>query len=180
MELIALIVAAAALIVALAAMARAGAGSSHLEETARSAQRQAASAAEESEAGLANLRSVVAALAGGEQLTPQMVMDGQLWRDVSPPDGAKMVEAAEVRLIDVRTPQETSMGIIPGATLIPVDELETRLREVPKDGKATLIYCAGGGRSAAACEFLSSKGYTGMMNLTGGFGSWQGPRAKPS
>lgn len=180
MEIIALIVASAALFVALAAFARAGAGSSQVEETARAAQRQAASAAEEAEAGLANLRSIVAALAGGEELTPRMVLEGQLWRDVSPPDGVKLVEAAEVRLIDVRTPQETSLGIIPGATLIPVDELETRLKEIPKDGKPTLIYCAGGGRSAAACEFLSGKGYSGMMNLTGGFGSWTGPRAKPS
>jgi rhodanese-related sulfurtransferase len=43
-----------------------------------------------------------------------------------------------------------------------------------------LIYCAGGGRSAAACEFLASKGYTNLHNLEGGFGAWQGPRARPS
>jgi rhodanese-related sulfurtransferase len=107
------------------------------------------------------------------------VMAGQLWRDIDPREAQKLVEAGAVNLVDVRTPQETAGGIIPGALLIPVDELERRQRELPKNGKATLVYCAGGGRSAAACEMLSAQGFSGMLNLTGGFNSWAGPRVKP-
>ena len=63
--------------------------------------------------------------------------------------------------------------------LIPLDELPKRVREVPRNGKTTLVYCAGGARSASACEFLSEQGLGGLLNLTGGFSSWSGPRAKP-
>ena len=41
-------------------------------------------------------------------------------------------------MLDVRTSAETAGGVIPGAILIPVDELEARVRELPKDGRATL------------------------------------------
>jgi len=84
-----------------------------------------------------------------------------------------------VRVVDVRTPQETAAGMIPGALRIPVDEIEQRMKELPRDGRRTLVYCAGGSRSAAACEFLSRQGYEELYNLEGGFQSWSGPRAKP-
>ena len=82
-------------------------------------------------------------------------------------------------ILDVRTPQETAAGIIPGAVLIPIDDLESRRSELPRDGRKTLVYCAGGGRSAVACEYLSREGYGELYNLEGGFTSWSGPRAKP-
>jgi rhodanese-related sulfurtransferase len=89
------------------------------------------------------------------------------------------VQSGDVRVLDVRTPAETTHGIIPGAALIPVDQLEDRWKEIPKDKKQLLVYCAGGGRSAAACEFLSQQGYDSVFNLEGGFSSWTGPTARP-
>ena len=53
------------------------------------------------------------------------------------------------------------------------------MKEIPRDGKPTLLYCAAGGRSAAACELLSSLGYVGLINLQGGFSSWSGPTERP-
>jgi rhodanese-related sulfurtransferase len=90
-----------------------------------------------------------------------------------------MVAAGDARVVDVRTAQETARGIVPGALLIPVQLLEERWKEIPKDGRKTLVYCAGGERSAAACEFLSHKGYENLYNLVGGFLAWSGPTAKP-
>ena len=46
-------------------------------------------------------------------------------------------------------------------------------------GKPLLVCCAGGSRSAAACEFLSQQGYAGLHNLEGGMNSWSGPRVRP-
>ncbi|MND04317.1 molybdopterin biosynthesis protein MoeB [compost metagenome] len=63
---------------------------------------------------------------------------------------------------------------------MPIDELERRMRELPQTGKPWLVYCAGGSRSAAACEFLARAGHGEVMNLEGGFQSWTGPRARPS
>ena len=168
-----------ALAVALIAFARASGHGRAVEDAAQEARRKAENAAEELRRELATLKQMVATLAGGGRLTREMVLDGQLWRDVGPDEGKALVERGEVKLLDVRTPQETAGGIIPGAQIIPVDQLEARVREVPKEG-LLLIYCAGGGRSAAACEFLANQGFQGeLMNLEGGFGAWQGPRAKP-
>ena len=82
-------------------------------------------------------------------------------------------------LIDVREVSEWNEVHIPGALLIPVEQLEERWREVPRDGKALIVYCASGGRSAAACEFLASKGFDSLTNLDAGYSGWNGPRAKP-
>ncbi len=179
MEVAALIAAGVALLVALVALARAGAASARGEEFERDLRRRAENASEEVRREIEVLKKTVAVLAEGGRLSREQVLEGRLWSDVSPDQGRAMVEAGEVRLVDVRTPQETAGGIIPGAKLIPIDELEARMRELPNDGKRTLVYCAGGGRSAAACELLSQHGYANLHNLEGGFGAWSGPRVRP-
>jgi rhodanese-related sulfurtransferase len=59
-----------------------------------------------------------------------------------------------------------------------MDELDDRKEEIPKD-RTVLVYCASGGRSAAACDALAREGWSGLMNLTGGIGAWQGAVVKP-
>jgi rhodanese-related sulfurtransferase len=173
-------IAVLALILALVAKSTASKLRQGIEDARADARRRAENSGEETRAELETLRRIVARLAGGEKLAPEMVLEGRLWREASAEEGKKMVAEGSVRLLDVRTPQETAQGIIPGAVLIPVQDLESRFRELPKDGRRTLVYCAGGQRSAAACEFLSTQGYEGLYNLAGGFMSWNGPRAKPS
>jgi rubrerythrin len=43
--------------------------------------------------------------------------------------------------------------------------------------KATVVYCAVGGRSRAAAQMLSGQGYTAVYNLKGGFKAWNGEAA---
>lgn len=179
MLLTALILAAVALLAALVALTRAGSAASRAAECEREQRRQRDGFANELSSSVRNLRELIANLAEGQTPTREMIVEGRLWRDVPPQEGVELVAAGNLRLIDVRTPQETAGGIIPGALLIPIDQVEARLAEIPRDGAATLIYCAGGGRSAAACEFLTSQGFRNLMNLEGGFGSWTGPRARP-
>src|SRR5688572_13870206 len=52
-------------------------------------------------------------------------------------------------LIDVRTPKEFSAGHVPGAVNIPLDQVERRAAEVPREGEIFVI-CETGGRSARA------------------------------
>jgi rhodanese-related sulfurtransferase len=179
METVAVVLAVLALLLALLALKRAGGQSAKIEELQREARRHVEGTSNRLESNVNNLRQIVAALAAAEPLTREMVLEGQLWHDVDPRKALELVEAGQVNIVDVRTPQETAGGVIPGAVLIPLDELEKRMREVPRNGNATLVYCAGGARSAAACEFLAEQGFGGLMNLTGGFGSWSGPRATP-
>lgn len=72
-------------------------------------------------------------------------------------------------LLDVRTDGEWSAGHLPGATLIPVQELPERIAEVPRD-RPVVVYCQSGGRSAHAAEMLAAAGYD--VHDLGGIGSW--------
>ncbi|VVB58163.1 Thiosulfate sulfurtransferase GlpE [Candidatus Anstonella stagnisolia] len=71
----------------------------------------------------------------------------------------------EFLLVDVRTQDEWEEGHEEEAVHIPLDELEARMGELPK--KPLAIICHSGGRSAAACGFLSSAGLD-ACNVTGG------------
>ena len=176
----ALAIAIFALLVALSARSTAAGLRKNVEDARADAGRRAENTAAQATAEVALVRRMLAQIAGGARLSPAMILEGRLWHDLAPEEGARMVAAGGVHVVDVRTPQETALGIIPGAQRIPVDQLEQRLKELPKDGRKTLVYCAAGARSAAACEFLSAQGYDEIYNLEGGFQSWTGPRAQPA
>jgi len=68
--------------------------------------------------------------------------------------------------IDVRAADEFATGQLPGAINIPVDELRSRLDEVP-DGPI-LIYCLVGIRGHIATRILAQSGFTQVRGLAGG------------
>jgi NADPH-dependent 2,4-dienoyl-CoA reductase/sulfur reductase-like enzyme/rhodanese-related sulfurtransferase len=70
-------------------------------------------------------------------------------------------------LLDVRTPQEFASGHIPDAVNIPVDELRSRLDELPKDRKIA-AYCQVGQRGYLATRILLQAGLP-VVNLGGGY-----------
>lgn len=180
MEIAALTVGLLAWVFALAARSTARSNTERIEELERDQRRRAENLAEELEQALETQRRLLAEVAEGKPVSRQQILEGRLWNEVNPKEGQAMVEAgSDLHILDVRTPGETAAGVLPNAQLIPVGELEERVREVPKDGKDILVYCAGGGRSAAACEFLSQQGYSSLHNLSGGYQSWQGPTARP-
>jgi rhodanese-related sulfurtransferase len=179
MDHAAIAVAALALLVAVLALRAASAARRAAEEAQEDARRRAQNASAELEGRLEATRKLVALVASGAPLDREQILEGRLWRELGPREAEQLVAAGGVRLLDVRSPQETALGIIPGAQLVPIEQLEARLREVPKPGKPLLVYCAGGARSAAACEYLSQHGYDDLINLAGGFQAWNGPRARP-
>lgn len=79
-----------------------------------------------------------------------------------------------VVLLDVRTPAEWSAesGHLKGAILIPVQELEERVKELePHKHKTIIAYCRSGNRSGTATKFLSAQGFT-VFNMEGGMIKW--------
>ncbi len=80
-------------------------------------------------------------------------------------------EPDRVFLLDVRTPGEFRRGHIPGAVLIPMQEVPRRLAEIPRDRKVVVV-CASGARSAAVAGFLDRQGYPWVANYTGGVFAW--------
>ncbi|HEX9683631.1 MAG TPA: rhodanese-like domain-containing protein [Acidimicrobiales bacterium] len=77
--------------------------------------------------------------------------------------------AGVVGLIDVRQPHEYEEVHVPGAVLIPFDQLADRLHELP-EGELVVI-CRTGARSAMACEVLTVAGRD-ATNVAGGTMAW--------
>lgn len=169
-----------ALIVALAAFLRARGGGQSSADADDRTRRRVEAAREELEAALALQRRMLGQLAKGSKLTPAMIEEGRLWDDVDARTAREPLAAGAWRALDVRTPQETASGILAGALCIPIDELERRVNELPRDGTPLLVYCASGGRSAAACEYLDRAGIEGLHNLEGGIGAWSFGTVKPA
>ena len=74
-------------------------------------------------------------------------------------------------LVDVRTPQEYASGHIPGAANIPVDDLRSRLGELPRDREIAL-YCQVGQRGYLATRILLQKGFS-AVNIGGGYKTYE-------
>lgn len=84
---------------------------------------------------------------------------------------AEIVTHDDVRLIDVRTPEEYATGHLQGAENINVKAADFAERIKDIEGKVA-VYCRGGRRSLAAAEQLAANGCT-VYNLDGGILAWQ-------
>ena len=87
--------------------------------------------------------------------------------------GATMQQQGAL-LLDVREPDEFAQGHAPGATLIPVGQLQTRIAELTayKDKPVALI-CRSGNRSGLAQMLLARAGFTKTVNVAGGMIAWR-------
>jgi len=84
----------------------------------------------------------------------------------------RRLDAGEpIRIVDVREPGEWAIARIPGSTLIPVRDLESRRDELNPDAEIVLV-CRTGRRSARAVARLRRAGYSRVRNLEGGISAW--------
>lgn len=74
-------------------------------------------------------------------------------------------------MLDVREPEEWNAGHIPGATLIPLGQLASRVAEVPTD-REVVVVCRSGNRSAAGRDILLGAGLASVTSLAGGMNDW--------
>jgi rhodanese-related sulfurtransferase len=77
-------------------------------------------------------------------------------------------DGAEV--IDVREPQEYLAGHVPGAKLIPMAQLPSRLEEIERR-EPVYVVCASGNRSAAMTDLLRNAGFD-AYSVVGGTSAW--------
>lgn len=70
-------------------------------------------------------------------------------------------------VVDVRTPGEFASGHHPRAVHIPVDEVESRLKEFGDKTKPVVVYCQSGNRSGQAKRTLEANGFTAVTNAGG-------------
>ena len=76
-------------------------------------------------------------------------------------------------VLDVRTPEEYNEKHLYNATLIPVDELGTRLNEIESyNDTEIIVYCRSGSRSLQASNLLVANNFSKIYNMLGGINAW--------
>src|SRR5262249_18297217 len=91
-------------------------------------------------------------------------------------DLLRRVHAGEVVVVDVRPSNEYDTAAIPGAISIPLQQLEERLAELPRD-KNIVAYCRGPYcvLASEAVELLSARGFH-ALRLEDSVHDWQARR----
>lgn len=95
---------------------------------------------------------------------------------ITPPALRELLESStDVRLIDVREPQEFDAGHLDGARNVPLERLAAVLPTLGGNA-AVVFYCRSGQRSAQAASFARSVGVSGARTLEGGLIAWRKAR----
>lgn len=84
----------------------------------------------------------------------------------------KLLQQGPTTILDVRAPDEYAMGFIPTSHNVPLGTL-ARYTNVLPTNQQIVIHCQGGTRSAIGASLLAARGYTAVLNLSGGFQAWQ-------
>jgi len=85
---------------------------------------------------------------------------------------AEVKDRDDVYLLDVREQWEYDEGHIPGVTLLPMAEVQSRLDEIPTD-KEVIVTCRTGNRSGQVTDYLRQNGFDNVHNMQGGIVAWQ-------
>ncbi len=84
---------------------------------------------------------------------------------------ARLADAPESVLLDVRNPGELVNGVIPGAVHIPLARLVKQAGQLDPTCPTT-VYCAAGYRSMIAASCLTAAGFADVSDLVGGYSAW--------
>lgn len=74
-------------------------------------------------------------------------------------------------LVDVRNPREWAARHIDGSLNVPLNHLQERIGEIPRDRRIA-VHCAGGYRSSIAASILHQHGITNLIEMAGGLAAW--------
>ncbi len=93
-------------------------------------------------------------------------------RCLEPIDLKKWLGKPDVRVVDVRSPEEYASGHLPDAVNIPLDRLLQQARNWSKRQRIITVCAKGGGRSAQAAQLLRDTGFGNTWWLCGGTFGW--------
>lgn len=137
--------------------------------------------------GYPEIEALLAAAAEGRPIPPPVAEEAEEAKpadraaDIQDIDSKQAIELLSAPgskhvLVDVRTRAELEREHSPLVRHhIPVDEIPHRYFEI-KQTEDIIFVCAGGGRSAAAGEFMTSIGSARIYNVVGGMSQWEGPK----
>lgn len=86
---------------------------------------------------------------------------------------AQVISGTGPLLVDLRPPKECAAGMLPGALLIPYEQLKTSVAKLPGKETAIVVYDqVGGEASDEAAEWLRQQGWAAARQLAGGYAEW--------
>jgi len=74
-------------------------------------------------------------------------------------------------LLDIRNPREWMTKHIDGSVNVPLNHLQERIGEIPRERRIA-VHCAGGYRSSIAASILHQYGITNLIEMAGGLAAW--------
>lgn len=94
-------------------------------------------------------------------------------KKVEAADALALLKAGGIQVLDVRTPEEVSKGVLKGAQVYDYNagQVPAAIKALDKT-KPVLVYCYAGGRSADAASELAKAGFTAVYDLKGGMRAW--------
>jgi hydroxyacylglutathione hydrolase len=94
-------------------------------------------------------------------------------QDITPAELHELLKNGNSPLVlDVREPWEYTMGHVPGAVVMPLGQVGSRLEELDPS-RPVAVVCATGSRSQSAAALLGQKGFRKIYNLLDGTDGWQ-------
>lgn len=79
----------------------------------------------------------------------------------------------ELMLLDCREENEFAIGVIAGAVLLPMSQLQARVGELaPHRDAPIVVYCHHGMRSAQVANWLRAQGFSAVQSMAGGIDQW--------
>lgn len=85
----------------------------------------------------------------------------------------RLEDSSAPAILDVRSEAEYAAGHVPGAILLPHDQLPARLDELePYRGSELVVYCRSGRRAGIAEATLAQAGFTHLVHLEGDWRAW--------
>jgi rhodanese-related sulfurtransferase/glyoxylase-like metal-dependent hydrolase (beta-lactamase superfamily II) len=110
--------------------------------------------------------------AGMEALAERPDLVWPTERASAPMVADELASADPPLVLDIRNPREWSAKHIAGSVNIPLNHLQERIAEVPRDRRIA-VHCAGGYRSSIAASILHQYGITHLIEMAGGLAAWE-------
>lgn len=121
-----------------------------------------------------NILLIAVAFASGAMLIWPLVRRSAGGPWVGTLEATQLINREDALVLDVREPAEYAKGHVLGSKNVPLGDVERRAAEFDKHkAKPVILVCESGSRSARALDALRGRGFTRVVNLSGGFGAWQ-------
>ncbi len=92
----------------------------------------------------------------------------------SPEEAQALIDSGDVKLLDVRTPEEFAAGHIAGAENIDFYAADFAGQlDALDQGERYVVYCRSGNRSGQATALMAGKGFGSVTDVDGGIVAWE-------